>query len=97
MRKVIRLTLVDQLKLAEFVKEHYTEKKVSDVEFAVLASEHFGSQINDNHVSATRNALGIPSTKVAIQALKPETIIERLEACEKAIGNLIRRLDAWEK
>jgi uncharacterized protein YlzI (FlbEa/FlbD family) len=96
-RVINRHDMSQTLVLADFVKAKYAEVKKTDVDFAALATEELKFFVNDNHIHAIRNALGIPSTKEVLKAEKPETIIDRIAACERAIGNLIRRMDAWEK
>lgn len=91
-RTVIRHSMAQMFKLGALVTAEYTKSNMNDNTFAALATERLGFTVTCHHIEGSREALGVANNL----RKPPETIIERLEAMEKAIGNLIRRVDTIE-
>lgn len=92
-----RLSAKEVYILTNFVKEHYSAKKMSDKEFAAFAEKELAMPgLSYSHVDHSRDTLGIPSTRQVTREGRTRTLISRveeLEATVKAMTAQLARLD----
>jgi hydroxyacyl-ACP dehydratase HTD2-like protein with hotdog domain len=87
---VKRLTGIQDYKLMQLVEKHYTEKKITDEEFAKWATGELGFFLNRDHVYKRRTELGIQASRVMNFTKKNdcEALLEMVSALEQRIITL---------
>jgi hypothetical protein len=104
-RVINKLKHADQFKLMKLVEAEFTERRQTDDEFAVYATEKLGFQVKGSNVFGAREALGIESSRAKMSAssmesrlvmVESETILLRqrlayLEELVNAMGNQMQR------
>lgn len=100
-RKIRRLTLKEQHTLNNFVQGEYVPSKLTDVAFAVRASEFLNLPgINARHIASAREIFDIPSNrdverveKRVAPSLDLSPIEDRLLTLEKQVRKLFARTE----
>lgn len=85
-KRMTTLCLADSFKLMKLLEVEYTEKKLSDIDFAKYAAEKLKLPINADHVFNRRTQLEIPATRTAAIAESKKN------DCE-ALFDLVRTLE----
>ena len=89
------LTQKQRYEVINFVKEHYTEKALSDREFAAWATGQLGYLVDYNNVESSRDVLDIAATKFATgNNGGTEILLGRIKALEDRVTNLDKQVEA---
>jgi len=88
---------VQVYKLMRLLEAHYTEKGVTDEEFAKWVTQELGFTVNRDHVYKRRSELGIPATRVVVAASKITVKAADMAALKEWIGMLESRIITLEK
>lgn len=81
-----RLKGPEQFKLNKLVEAFYTQKNISDEEFAHFAQEELGFPVSKANVQGAREACGIASTNARVPG--QANIANRITALETKVAEL---------
>ena len=87
---------VQVYKLMRLLEAHYTEKGVTDEEFAKWVTQELGFTVNRDHVYKRRTELEIPATRVVI-ASKATVKAADMAAMMELVRGLEERVVSLEK
>lgn len=78
-----KLSMVASMRLMNLIETEYANKRVTDAEFAVYASEKLGVEILRDHVQSRRDELRIPASNRGTAGLLISQ--ERIESLERQV------------
>lgn len=83
------LQAVETFRLFQLVEAEFSNRNVSDIDFAAYAAESLKNpKINKRHILSARKSLNIPSSK-QVNALANMTVIARIEKLEAQVTRLL--------
>jgi hypothetical protein len=90
MNKAKRHTLgmLESAAVLDYVRAHYANLRLTDVEFAKKASEDLGFEVINKHVGRRRVVLGIPSTTNRPSPKNTKVLFELVLELERRITAL---------
>jgi hypothetical protein len=80
-KTVNKLHAKDVFRLTNLVAAEYVSSKLSDVAFAIVATEKLGVEVNKNNVASARETLELKSNRDVLRELKkqPTTRLSKIE------------------
>lgn len=90
-RMQVNLKLGDSFKLMKLLEAEYTEKKLTDIQFAEYATHQLGFSVNSDHVFNRRTQLGIAATRTVATA---ENKVNKKKSDKDALFEMLCALEA---
>lgn len=88
-----KLHLDQQIKLVDYMREHYTASGKNDTEFATVAESALGFKITYANVNYARTALDIPSNVTRqVAQIKGSPRLARMEGETEIIKQVLKEL-----
>ena len=96
-KRMTTLCLADSFKLMKLLETEYTEKKLSDIDFAKYAADKLKLPINTDHIFNRRTQLEIPATRTVATAENRkkndcEALFDLVRSLEERVVNLEKLL-----
>lgn len=92
-RTANKLDTKQTVQLSVIVTEQFADRKQSDGDFALYASEKLGFKITAGNIQGMREAFGIPSSREVAALQNPDMLVKRVEELERTVFRLREMLN----